>query len=136
MIKPKKKLATLVLDPKRWLRGRLAWATDCYGEKEKDSYLLRPSDRLMCCLGFECRRRGLSEKQIEGAGLPSSVLPERSRAIFLEPARGGLDVESSIASINDNLSIPLTRKGDLARVRKLRPLFEKLGVRLVLGRAR
>lgn len=134
-MKTKKKLAKLVLDPKRWLRGRLAWRKDD-GFLEKNSYLLRERDGRMCCLGFECVRRGLSESTIAGAGLPSEVLSDRGSKAFLAEVPGGVDLETCIAGINDDKVFAITRSGDLARVRKLRPLFEKLGVRLVLGRAK
>jgi hypothetical protein len=137
MTKPKKKLATLVLNPKLWLRGRLAWVSiGERGPKELNSYLVRPSDSRMCCLGFECRRRGLSAKALAGFGLPSQVLPATQIRPFLLLQSDGADLETGIARINDSTDLPLSRKGDLARVRKLRPLFEKLGVRLVLGRAK
>jgi len=126
-MKPKKRLATLVLDPDTWLRG----------EGSIPSALLRPYDGKMCCLGFECLRRGADKRAIESVKIPSGVRHHKiKRRVFEAKEAPGLRREMAIAQINDDTGIPVTRAGDLKRVRKLRPYFEKLGVRLVLGRSK
>lgn len=134
-MKTKKKLATLVLDPKRWLRGPMPNKAPGH---DGGSFLLRPGDELMCCLGFECLRRGVKAKSMLATAIPSDLarIPGGKSAFTVEVNGYGDTLEREIATINDTDEIPRSRKGDLARVRKLRPLFEKLGVRLVLGRAK
>lgn len=123
----KKKLATLVLDPKRWRRGA-GWGS------------LLGFDNKMCCLGFECIRRGLSESDIIDVDLPSGVKRRFGKGPFRtlvdDEYMDRREVEDIIAEINDDDCIETNREGDLARVRKLRPLFKRLGVHLVLGKAK
>lgn len=52
----------LIIDRNRWARGVSEYAA-----------LLRPDNGKMCCLGFECLRRGFTEKEILDRGMPSDL---------------------------------------------------------------
>jgi hypothetical protein len=54
----------LVIDRKRWLRG----------EGDRTSFLLRPSDGKMCCLGFFGLACGIPASLLDGVPAPQSVL--------------------------------------------------------------
>lgn len=56
----------LVIDRKTWLRG----------EDAAESYLLRPKDKKMCCLGFYSLACGLTPDQIEGKSAPRGISRE------------------------------------------------------------
>lgn len=115
----------LVLDPKTWYRG--------LGEAGSALYT---DDERMCCLGFECVRRGYEADVKRGYGLPSECeLRIDDRMVFTQDTSGSesICIESTIAGINDDISIPVTREGDLERISKLQPYFDRLGVELVLG---
>lgn len=64
------------VDRRRWLRG------------DYESFLLRPSDNKMCCLGFVCLELGASEDEIRGVAEPGnrdkliSLFPEDSSGIL------------------------------------------------------
>jgi hypothetical protein len=75
----------LRIDRGKWLRG----------EGCDDSYLRRPSDEKMCCVGFYCLALGKTEKEITGIVWPYPILdagvdsmPEEAR--WLDGAADGL----------------------------------------------
>src|SRR5689334_3499645 len=100
--------AKLVLDPVTWYRGM--------GDDE--SSLRRVADGRMCCLGFDCIRRGLRADDITDKAVPSDVpvLGADERAVFLRKLNGASHgLEQDIAGINDDDEIPVTRDGDVER---------------------
>ena len=54
----------LIIDRTKWFRG----------QEFSESYLRRKEDGKMCCLGFECLLRGLSEAEITEIKMPSNVM--------------------------------------------------------------
>lgn len=62
MAEPIKKV---VVDEQKWL----------HGETSEDSFLLRASDRKMCCLGFACVQGGVEEGDLEQVEMPYMVSP-------------------------------------------------------------
>jgi hypothetical protein len=79
------------LDPKTWLRG----------ERSNVSYLLRPWDDKMCCLGQACLTFGLSESDIYERMVLHELhtqCPDELAEAFME--RDG--DRNSLYSINDN----------------------------------
>lgn len=57
------KTVDVVVDRKTWLRG----------EGSYSSFLLRPNDGKMCCLGFACKALGLRDHEIELVGEPCEL---------------------------------------------------------------
>lgn len=111
-------MKTLVLRKRRWARGGRNGGS-CL------SALLNES-RKMCCLGFLGKACGATDEQIDGAPMPSDTSAVCwPRGLIC----GGRDSKLSdqIASANDS---PETT--DREREEKLRPLFRKLGYRLVV----
>lgn len=135
----KKKLRKVVLDPKTWWRGNGTLG----------SCLCRAEDNRKCCLGFDAISRGLTEQQITDVLLPGNIRYLYSDyeqltapigdtlANYCEeheiPVHPKSSIENVISNINDDTRIPKTRAGDRKRVKLLKPLFERLGVHLVLG---
>jgi hypothetical protein len=58
----KKKLIEVVVDRRKWYRGRRG-----------DYSRLRLRDGRMCCLGFACRAVGLKAKDITDVGIPKHL---------------------------------------------------------------
>lgn len=56
-------LLEVVIDRKKWGTG-----------SSGGGYLLNKDTNKMCCLGFVCRKVGISTKKIEGLSMPSEVL--------------------------------------------------------------
>lgn len=109
----------LVIDPAFWGRG-----------EGPSSRLLR-GDGQMCCLGFACIQEGFAAEQILNKRLPSN-LSSGGRLLlhtFLQSLR---ENEEVIAEINDDALIPSTPEGDMYRIARLQPYFDKLGIKLVL----
>jgi hypothetical protein len=94
MSQPVKKL---VIDRAKWLRGKDAL---------NDSYLLRPDDGKMCCLGFYAESCGFSLDDLYGKTYPSllitdGLIPEALRWLvtdLYEDTTAGL----SLAQLNDD----------------------------------
>ena len=111
-----KKMQTLVLRHREWLRGK------------KEGMLLAKTGIKKCCLGVACVQLwGLKPETIRGVGLPSEVeIPEDVSDILCNyHGEDGAVLEESIAKINDDVSID-----DNTRLKQLRPLFRKLNVKL------
>jgi len=88
----------LTISRKRWLRG----------EGAGQSYLLRPDDKKMCCLGFYLRSCGVSAKEISGKGSPTEIkqLPKQAEWLSVELVEDPLRTSDSCGLLmthNDNI---------------------------------
>ena len=106
------------IDRKRWLRG----------EGSDKSFLLRPSDGKMCCLGFYALACGVSEWTITGASLPrwAHTYPEHAQWLF--GSRRSALCESpceTLAAINDDMFSITT---EAIREEKIVAVFAQYGV--------
>jgi hypothetical protein len=116
-------LKTLVIDRKKWYRG-----------KGPASSALLTESKKMCCLGFLGRAEGLKPKDIRGITTPSdSDLPKE----LLTPSFKKLvEYHHSDLPFDNELCKKLTKlndKEDISdkeRESKLRPLFRKLKYKL------
>jgi hypothetical protein len=102
-------ITEFVVDRFRWLRGG-----------QGVSYLLRPIDRNMCCLGFLGAACGYTDHQMLGVVLP--------RAIHDKGARYPVELREHIEDIvatNDAVKI-----SDEEREIELKVLFAKAGVKV------
>ena len=106
----------LVVKRSRWLRG------------EEDSYLVRGSDKKMCCLGFLGRQCRVPQKEMLDKGLPDNV--DRSyrfpNTIVKTDEYGSTDCTmlcDDIVHTNDTSII-----SDKQRERKLTQLFKKADI--------
>jgi len=111
-----------IIERSKWYRGK--------GGAE--SRLLR-EDGTMCCLGFDCIRRGIPEGELFIAPSPKSLL----RSVYdpaleglVKPAPSGLpmstDVVVEIIGIND-----MTLISEETREARLKELFEKLDTEII-----
>ena len=80
----------VVVDRSRWLRG----------EGSMKSFLFRPTDGKMCCLGFACLANGDNESVISGARSPSAWWIE-SQALPGIKTNWGWNAYVEAMSIND-----------------------------------
>jgi hypothetical protein len=126
-VEDKVKLVTVRVNRKRWLRAKK--------QKEEifSSYLYRPCDGKMCCLGFACRAVGMSVKDIHGQLRPGNVgdqLRATSLRGLVNPKTTDNDsrVAQRMMDLNDALPKGMT---PTARERKLRELGKKAGIRFV-----
>jgi hypothetical protein len=101
MSQPVKKL---VIDRAKWLRGK------------DDSYLLRPTDGKMCCLGFYAESCGFSLDDLSGKTYPSALvtdsqIPEAMRWLVTDEYEDTTTC-MSLARINDDagLNEPIREK--------------------------
>lgn len=97
------------VDCNKWVRGGFS-STLSYGSV----CLLNELDN-MCCLGFDClQTRGLKIDDIRNVSMPEACSPYLAR-----------DYDDDAAVINDDSLIT-----DRQRIRKLRNLLKKYGVRV------
>ena len=101
----------LTISRERWLRG-----------EPNESWLLRPEDRKMCCLGFLALACGATEEQITERATPMSVhsFPVAAHPVFSQLLRG-----------KDNAVIAkqlMTTNDDNPNEEKLTTLFWQIGV--------
>ena len=108
-----KNVKTLVIKRSRWLRG------------ESNSYLLRPKDKKMCCLGFYARACGAQASDINGycapseySGFPAWLL---SDDFFAGPACSSAAYK--LMRANDSVN-----KTDKQREKIIKAEFKKRGV--------
>ncbi len=129
-----KKLTTLIIDRKRWLRG---------GDFSDASYLYRSEDRKMCCLGFFCRQSGLLIDNIRNVPEPYDILDFTSSLSLEKKVRQKLkslfedahetnysDMKQnntcdSLIYANDNIKI-----SEPEREKRISKLFSKIGVKV------
>jgi hypothetical protein len=108
------KLISLRIDRKRWCRGGI----------NGDASLLN-GEGAMCCLGFACKKLGLTPKQINNVGLPADVA-DRSKLGLLVNTKGGTrKLAQDAAGLNDN---PDLEESD--REVALVPVLKKLGFKV------
>ena len=113
-----------VIDKKTWLRG----------EGDEKSFLLRPEDNKMCCLGHYLRHRGLKDGAITNVHAPAMVMekgvpdwllsPQPSSTIRVFP-NDNSGACSLLMEINDN---PETN--DAEKQREIRKIFADNGVKV------
>jgi hypothetical protein len=113
----------LVIERDRWLRGDL-----------RNSMLLRDADGKMCCLGFDCIRRGLRSDQIRNVYTPEDLLVEE---VVAPESLGDLIVSDEerlyayrhagaveeLMEVNDN-----PQMNESEREQRITELFDVLGV--------
>ena len=112
-----KKLQTLVLKNREWMRGG-----------GYDSGMLCATTGIKkCCLGIACVQLwGKKVADIRGEGLPSAVKADGDNIpMDLLFTTNEQDIEVNIAAINDDDTI-----SDTVRLKKLRPLFRTMGIKL------
>lgn len=98
----------LVIDRKIWLRG------------DDASYLLRPSDGKMCCLGIYLEACGINKNAMNGVNVPSSlgfILPEEAARWMNE--MGCVDATMAM-NVNDNVGID-----DVIREQRIAEIFAR-----------
>jgi len=102
----------LIIDRSRWLRG------------ESESYLFRPRDNKMCCLGFYGKACGLSEEQMSHQAFPSEVEGYMTKAPWL--AKGA----DELRSVSDFLMLANDSKSlsESDREKKIADIFAQHGV--------
>lgn len=110
----------LIIDRTKWLRG----------EGEGKSFLFRPEDEKMCCLGFYGLACGLSQEELSGIknpGAPGIIEKFPDWLIQLKPARRWFDQVSeacgSLIIINDKEGI-----FEKDREKQIQVIFAKNGV--------
>lgn len=101
-----------VIKKSRWYRGKGG----------VQSVLLRREDGKMCCLGFDCLRRGLNPKQIEGVPSPLE-LGMRQLKVLKEFTKH----YSTTCEINVNEDVYIK---DAERIKELRELFKVFNTQL------
>ena len=116
-------MKTLVLRKRTWWRG-----------KGPGGSCLRGESGQKCCLGFLATACGIG--RITGYAMPSDVrsfkwpqglLVDHGPDVEGRPVRSDTKLGQKIARVNDEDTLD-----DATRVRRLRPLFRKLGFRLVV----
>lgn len=104
----------LVIDRSRWLRG----------EGDEDSFLLRPRDCRMCCLGFFGRALGAAEETINDHEAPYFARgvnwPEW---VFTADRRGHTGDIRALMDINDDESL-----GESIRESRIAEIFARHGI--------
>lgn len=117
-----KKIRKLVIDCSRWIRGR----------KGGESKLLNENGN-MCCLGFECLARGLTENDIRDRTRPCRVSNDINKKIphmtfenfDLQYNYEDNDLIKKIMRVNDDGTI-----SDSKRIGRLCRLFAKRGIKV------
>lgn len=91
-----------------------------------NSYLLRPKDQKMCCLGFLAIKRGASKEDILGQKDPSYTAGNVSwpKKLYARDTCYMTDLCSEMITVNDG------RMPNDRREEKLRGLFRKIGITL------
>lgn len=109
-------ITTVVIDGETWLRG----------EGDNGSYLLRGTDYKRCCVGFYCEALCMTDDLIINietfAGIGDNDLAMKNWAYRSLAPKGDIN---KIYKINDDPEIT-----DAQRIKKLKPLFAKHGVKL------
>lgn len=89
---------TVVIQRENWIRG----------EDPSDSFLLRESDRKMCCLGFALCAARVPHKVLRGRGAPLSVgaalLPKRMLWLLTHGATMNSPDGEELMRLNDDTS--------------------------------
>ena len=95
------------IDRQKWLRG----------EGAKASYLLRPSDGKMCCIGFACLAAGCTPEQISNQQIVQSTLTNLyDTPLDFRTNTGDVSLES-LYVVNDDLDLePSEREERLKRL--------------------
>jgi len=106
-------MKVLTIKRSKWLTG-----------STHNSYLLRPQDQKMCCLGFLAKKRGASNEDILGQKDPSYTSANVSWPRKLCDRYELTDLCSEMIEVNDG------RMANDKREEKLRPLFRKIGITL------
>lgn len=114
-----KKLIKVVIDRKRWYRGK----------GDLGNSMLRTPSRKQCCLGFACRVLGAKAKDILGKAMPDDVSDDIDLPGLVVPAlfssgKNSSHFSSRAAIINDDMDI-----SDRSRESKLRALAKASGFR-------
>ena len=104
----------VVVKKRRWLRG----------EGNDASYLFRPKDRKMCCIGFLAKRLGCSTKEIYGK-TALDLLSSVPAMTFEAQYSGALH---DAYEINDDEDI-----NDQERTQRLREIGKAMGVKFVFS---
>lgn len=110
------------IDRRTWLRG-----------DDEDSYLLRPTDRMMCCLGQMLQEAGVDRRRLKGQSQPDDVAKcqfnSLLRRLLVEPSRvrgfKSTDFAFEAMRINDDPHI-----NNEQRERQLTDLFAAKGIEL------
>jgi hypothetical protein len=109
----------VVIDRERWLRG----------EGSTQSFLLRPEDGRMCCIGFACLAADLKPEDIMGRktlaqattsavarSAPGTPLASLFPRIVLERLYGANDILSPFAGGDEHREAEIIRLGLLADI--------------------
>lgn len=105
-----KNIGTVTVDWNTWIKGKGSHLLDQNGNR--------------CCLGFECKQRGISDKILLNKTMPSVVSQEINTAIpnMTEKYCGSIFVNKRLISLcmatNDNPNI-----GDTERMNQLVKIF-------------
>lgn len=102
------KLKSLLIDRRKWYRGRGGWNSR-----------LRLRSGKMCCLGFLGVQCGIAPKELEGVPLPSDI---RFRGTWPPML---FQLQDEIVFVNDSLAI-----SEAEREQALRINFKQLGYRV------
>lgn len=107
----------LVIEKEKWLRG-----------DNRESMLLRPSDGLMCCLGFRCLAMGHTNEEIESTFTPATVVNRFTKDLRPEWMKVKMDYEMNSITVqhmmqaNDDPTLT-----DEERISKLQALALSVG---------
>lgn len=105
----------LVIKRSKWLRGE---GGDC-------SYLLRKSDKKMCCLGFLALACGYTRKNISGYAEPTCLVDNKFPLGLIDEKGRSTPKCNSLMDINDSETFT-----DSVRELELKILFKKINVRV------
>lgn len=108
----------LVIKRSEWLRGTTG------------SMLLRPSDRMKCCLGFYALSVGVATEDIMDVGNPSFVFggnnaEKLNKLVYIDAGGNQQDTQVGIDLMSDNDCIGMS---DLDRELRITELFKKIDV--------
>lgn len=123
-----KKLKVFKLSMKKWLR---AGNNRNWSRANGNSRLYEVESHSYCCLGMFAVHCGVSRKKIRDEGTPSDVFnryedaPEDFRPLLTKRNASNSRITVKAMAIND-----LACTTDEQKIRKLRPLFRKLGYRI------
>lgn len=122
-----KSIKSVTVDCNTWLRGLV---DGIILRKSKNPMLLNP-DGNRCCLGFECKARGIKDGALLNNGGPSGISCDTKQAIpkmtKMTPS-GCFANESFITkamTVNDDIYI-----SDFERMEKLKKIFKLRGIAL------
>ncbi len=102
-------LDTVVLDPTTWLRG----------EGADVSFLRRPSDEKMCCMGVALAHCGFEPAALEGEATLDTYAPQEMGERLAELNSYGRSNEAWGSSISDSIANFLTEVGEREALREL-----------------